>query len=325
LDQDTGSWKMSLPCTQAEAELIGALDPIDDLPVLLVREVEGTKPPAWAIEAYLEREPAADDIAAFRRLVPSAAGKQPDVEWLAPADWLTLSQAGLEPVSAGRFFVYTEAHADAVPEGAIAFRIEAGLAFGTGQHETTTGCLMMLDRIRREGGRFTDIADIGTGTGLLAFAALRLWSHARVVASDIDPIAIDVSRENAESNAVSLGTRAGTVELVTAPGMAHRRLRQRAPYDLVIANILAGPLIDLAPVLSAALEPGGTLILAGLLDHQAEAVAAAYRRQGMRLADTIVQGDWPTLRLIKRRRLPTRPGQTARPGSPAPGAPAEQW
>jgi len=326
MGQDSGSWKLSLPCTQAEAEIIGAMDPADDLPVLLAREIEGTRPPAWVVEAYLEQEPAADQVAAFRRLVPSASGKAPEVEWLAPADWLTISQAGLQPVRAGRFFVHTEAHADAVPQDAIAFRIEAGRAFGTGQHETTTGCLLMLDRMRFEGGRFTDIADIGTGTGLLAFAALRLWPNACVVASDIDPIAIDVSRENAVGNGVPLGIRAGMVELVTAPGMAHRRLRRRAPYDLVIANILAGPLIDLAPVLSAALDPGGSLILAGLLDHQADAVAAAYRRQGMRLADNVVQGEWPTLRLIKRRRLrPVRSGQGARPGSPVPGAPAERW
>lgn len=317
---------MSLPCTQAEAELIGAIDPIDDLPVLLAREIDGSRPPTWVIEAHLEHEPAAAHIAAFRQLVPSAGGKAPDIEWLAPADWLTMSQAGLEPVSAGRFFVYTAAHADAAPNDAIAFRIEAGRAFGTGQHETTTGCLLMLDQIRREGARFAEIADIGTGTGLLAFAALRLWPRASVVASDIDPIAIEVSRENAENNAIPLGVRPGMVELVTAAGMAHRRLRQRAPYDLVIANILAGPLIDLAPVLSAALEPGGTLLLAGLLDHQADGVAAAYRRQGMRLAGSVVQGEWPTLRLVKRRRLrPARSGQASRPGSPARGAPAEQW
>ncbi len=326
MGQNIGSWKMSLPCVQAEAEAIAVAEPLDNLPVLLAREIEGSRPPRWVIEAYLDQEPTAEDIDGFQELVPSAARQIPEVEWLAPADWLTISQAGLEPVSAGRFFVYTKAHADAVPEDAIAFQIEAGRAFGTGQHETTTGCLLMLDQIRREGARFAEIADIGTGTGLLAFAALRLWPRASVVASDIDPIAIDVSRENAENNSIPIGARPGMVELVTAAGMAHRRLRQRAPYDLVIANILAGPLIDLAPVLSAALEPGGTLLLAGLLDHQADAVAAAYRRQGMRLAGTVVQGEWPTLRLIKRRRLrPARSGQASRPGSPVRGAPAEQW
>lgn len=305
MSQSTGSWKISLPCLQAEAEAVES----EEFPAISSREVEGTNPPQWAIEVFLPDEPTEAQIAAFRALVPSAADQQPNIEWLAPADWLTISQAGLDPVSAGRFFVHTAIHADNVPEGMIAFRIEAGQAFGTGQHETTTGCLLMLDQLRRGGERFRNVADIGTGTGLLAFAALRLWPGANIIASDIDPIAIAVAAENAEANAVTLGTRPGMVELVTAPGMAHRRLRRRAPFDLIIANILAGPLIDLAPVLSTALAPGGTLILAGLLDHQADDVAAAYRRQGLRLAGDIMRGEWPTLRLVKRRQI--RPGRSA--------------
>ncbi|MGE3747806.1 MAG: 50S ribosomal protein L11 methyltransferase [Sphingomonadaceae bacterium] len=305
MSQSTGSWKVSLPCLQAEAETVES----EAFPAISSREVEGTNPPQWVIEAFLPNEPTEAQIAAFRTLVPSAADQPPNIEWLAPADWLTISQAGLDPVRAGRFFVHTAVHAENVPEDMIAFRIEAGQAFGTGQHETTTGCLLMLDQLRRGGERFRNIADIGTGTGLLAFAALRLWPGANVIASDIDPIAIAVAAENAEVNGVTLGTRPGMVELVTAPGMAHRRLRRRAPFDLIIANILAGPLIDLAPVLSTALAPGGTLILAGLLDHQADDVAAAYRRQGLRLAGDIMGGEWPTLRLVKRRQI--RPGRSA--------------
>lgn len=303
MNESAGSWKMSLPCLQAEAEAVADSEPVDGFSAILGREIDPANPTRWAIEAYLADEPAADEISLFQSFAPSAAGRKPDIEFIAPADWVTLSQSGLEPVSAGRFFVHTALHADAVPDGAIAFQIEAGQAFGTGQHETTTGCLMTLDRIRREGGRFKDIADIGTGTGLLAFAALKLWPGANVIASDIDPVAIEVARENADSNAIQLGTRTGAVELVTAAGMAHRSLRRRAPFDLIIANILAGPLIDLAPVLSNALAPGGTLILAGLLDHQAEAVASAYRQRGLRLAGSVVRGEWPTLRLIKRRRI----------------------
>jgi ribosomal protein L11 methyltransferase len=293
---------MSLRCAQAEAEAVAAAEPIDELPVLLARELDPAKPTEWAIEAYLEDEPDAAILNQFRGLLPNVGSQAPEIEWIAPADWLTVSQAGLEPVRAGRFFVYTSAHAAEVPPDAIAFRIEASRAFGTGHHETTTGCLLTLDQLKREGARFANIADIGTGTGLLAFAALRLWPSANAIASDIDPIAIEVSHINAEANAIPVGTLPGTVELVTAAGMAHRRLRRRAPYDLLIANILAGPLIDLAPVLSAALAPGGTLILAGLLDHQAEAVATAYRRHGLRLAGRVVRGDWPALRLVKRRR-----------------------
>jgi SAM-dependent methyltransferase len=161
-----------------------------------------------------------------------------------------------------------------VPPDAIALEIDAGRAFGTGQHETTSGCLVALSRLKGAGLSFGNIADIGTGTGLLAFAALRLWPLAEVIASDIDPVSIEVSAENAAINRVPIGRARGEVELVVAPGLDHPRLKARAPYDLLIANILAAPLIELAPALSGAIEPGGRLILAGLLQTQAEAVLA---------------------------------------------------
>jgi ribosomal protein L11 methyltransferase len=223
------------------------------------------------------------------------------VEKLGDADWVTLSQAGLEPIRAGRFFVHTPAHRGSVPGGAVALEIDAGRAFGTGQHETTTGCLIALDRIRAAGVRIANLADIGTGSGLLAFAALRLWPGARAIASDVDPVAIEVAAENAAVNGIQLGRTRGRLELAVAAGMDHPRLAARAPYDLVIANILAGPLIELAPSLAVALAPGGRLILAGLLDRQAEAVAAAYWRQGMMAVARIERGDWPTLVLRGRR------------------------
>jgi ribosomal protein L11 methyltransferase len=226
---------------------------------------------------------------------------RPSAERLGDEDWVTLSQAGLMPIRAGRFFVHTPSHRDEVPTNAVAFEIDAGRAFGTGQHETTTGCLIALDRLKAQGARAANLADIGTGTGLLAFAAMHLWPTAAAAASDIDPIAIEVAAANAAINHVSLGRARGQLELVVAAGMDDRRLRARAPYDLVIANILAGPLIDLAPSLARALAPGGRLILAGLLATQADKVAAAYRRQGMAPAMRIEGGDWPTLVMRKRK------------------------
>ena len=300
-----GSWKLSLPCTKAEAEALAGDVPelalLDEPPVLMTSEPDPARPDLWLLEAHVEREPDTGLIALVRGLVPSAAGIAPTIEHIPEEDWVTLSQAGLEPIRAGRFHVRTPASGESPPEGTIPFVIEAGRAFGTGHHETTTGCLTMIDRIRSQGLRFDDIVDVGTGTGLLAFAALAVWPRARVVASDIDPVAIVVTAENATVNHVRQGRGHGCIELLTAPGLAHSRLRARAPYDLIIANILAGPLIELAPVLGGALLPGGSLILAGLLDTQAERVAAAYRREGLRLADSIVLGDWPTLRMIKRR------------------------
>src|SRR5439155_4211681 len=189
------------------------------------------------------------------------------------------------------------------PGYAITLEIDAGRAFGTGHHETTTGCLLAIDSLKRRGARFANILDLGTGTGLLAFAAHRLWPAARVMASDIDPVAIHVAEENARANAVPSGRAPGQIELIVAPGLRHRRLRARAPFDLILANILAGPLIELAPSLAAALATGGTLILAGLLDHQAEGLTAAYRRRGLMLQHSILRGDWPTLLLRKRRRI----------------------
>jgi len=237
----------------------------------------------------------------LRALAPSARGAAPEAAPVEEQDWVTLSQQGLEPIRAGRFFVHTPAHRHAVPSDSIALEIDAGRAFGTGQHETTTGCLLALGRLKEGGASFADILDLGTGTGLLAFAAMRLWPAARATASDIDPVSIEVSAENAAINGVKLGRARGQVELAVAAGLDHARLKLRAPYDLIVANILAGPLIELAPSVAAALEPGGRLILAGLLDHQAARVASAYRREGLMLSSTIERGEWPTLVMRKRR------------------------
>jgi len=300
-----GSWKITLPCTREEGEMLGGDLPelalLDPPPTVMTSEPDPARPDAWQLDVYVEDEPDAALIAMIASLVPSAKGTKPVISHIAEEDWVTLSQSGLEPIRAGRFFVHTRHNAAAAPEGMTGLLIDAGRAFGTGHHETTTGCLMMLDRLRRNGHRFDDIADIGTGTGLLAFAAHKLWPAAKVIASDIDPVSIDVSVENAEVNKIVVGRGRGRVELVVAAGLAHRRLKARLPYDLLIANILAAPLIELAPVLGGAVLPGGSLILAGLLDGQAEAVARAYRRQGLYLADRIARGEWPTLRMVKRR------------------------
>lgn len=300
------SWKLTLPCTRIEAEQLAGEIPmlaeLDPPPVLMTSEPDPARPEEWRLDAYFEAKPDDATVALIRSLVPSAKRRKPLIEKLAQEDWVAISQAGLEPIRAGRFFVHTPQQAADIPDDMIAFEIAAGRAFGTGHHETTSGCLMMLDRLKQHGARFDHIADIGTGTGLLAFAALALWPRAAVIASDIDPIAIDVSDENAEANAIAIGTGRGQVELAVAAGMAHRRIVARAPYDLVIANILAGPLIELAPAIATTIFPGGSLILAGLLDHQADRVARAYRRQGMRLAGRITLGDWPILHMVKRPR-----------------------
>lgn len=218
---------------------------------------------------------------------------EPRVEELGEADWVTMSQAGLQPIRAGRFYVHTPMYRS-VPPGTVPFEIDASLAFGTGQHATTSGCLEVLDRLEREGKRFANIADIGTGTGLLAFAALSLWPEARCIATDIDPVAVHVARDNAAINGVKLGHAAGELLLGAADGMDSPLLAARAPFDLLIANILAGPLIELAQDFATALAPGGVIVLAGLLDTQAGAVSSAYEKQGLSVRDRGF-GEWAVL------------------------------
>ncbi|MBW8294900.1 50S ribosomal protein L11 methyltransferase [Sphingopyxis sp.] len=298
------SWLISLPCTRAEAEAVSDGSPLDALaepPVVVTREIDEDAG-LWQLDAYMDDKPGAALLSLLQSLVPSAKGHKPIVEQLVEQDWVTLSQQGLEPVQAGRFFVHTSSYADRVPPGTTPFLIDASQAFGTGGHDTTAGCLAMLDRLKRKGIAPRDIADIGTGTGLLAFAAMALWPAARTIASDIDPASIFVTRDNAAINHVPLGRGSGALTLEVAPGTDHPAIRHRAPYDLVIANILAGPLITLAPDIAVATAPGGHAILAGLIARQMEPVLAAYRAQGFRLAARGGSSEWPCLLLVKRRR-----------------------
>ena len=300
------SWKLILPCTRAEAEAIDFEDPalaaILPPPVLLTSERVEDDPQSWQLEAFFDGKPNSAALAAVQALVPSAGGRKPVAEKIRDMDWVTLSQAGIEPVHAARFYVHTDTNKGVGPAGTKAFRIDAGLAFGTGTHQTTAGCLIALDRLKRDGARFANLLDLGTGTGLLAFAAMHLWPRALATASDIDPRSVEVTAENAGLNGVAVGGGQGELILAAAAGLEHPLLIGRAPYDLIIANILAGPLVELAPSIGVVLAEGGTLILAGLLNTQVETVARAYRRQGLRLVRRTDRGDWPTLTLVKRAR-----------------------
>ena len=287
------SWRVTLHCTRAEAEAVPDSDHLfqfsDSPPVLVADEPDPHAPDDWRIHAYFVDQPTTQELVLLGRM---AAAGEPEVEHLGEDDWVTMSQAGLEPIRAGRFFVHTPSH---LPDDhAINFEIDAGLAFGTGQHDTTAGCLAALDRLETSGRRFTNIADIGTGTGLLAFAALALWPAAKGIATDIDPISIDVIADNARLNHVTIGHGAGELLLAVADGLDHEMLVARQPFDLLIANILAGPLIDLAPSFARAVAPGATLVLAGLLDTQADAVIASYEAEGMTVTERGIR-EWCVL------------------------------
>lgn len=283
------SWRVTLPCTRAEAEAIDAADDLAIDAVLMTSEEVEDDRERWRLDAYMEHEPDAAMLAALRALVPSAAATEPAVTPLTAQDWVTLSQAGLEPISEGRFVVHTSAHPMEAPPGGRAFLIDAGQAFGTGHHATTSGCLAMLDSLADR--VVTNVIDLGTGTGLLAFAARHLWPAAQVTATDIDPAAIAVTRENMAANDVD------GIALVVADGALSEAIAARAPYDLVIANILAGPLISMAPEVAAIAAPRAAIVLAGLLETQRAEVVAAFERCGCELEAVDRRGDWTILRL----------------------------
>ena len=287
------SWIATLPCTRAEADSAALLDdPFpgrDDWPSLSATEVAA----GWELNLYSEKQPDDALLAALAALAPSAA-HPPLVRPLADQDWVTLSQAGLEPVDIGRFHIHTAEHPGRARPGQWPIRIDAGLAFGTGQHGTTAGCIAAAVRLSRH-RRFRNILDVGTGSGLLAFAAARLHPRARVTASDLDPVAVDVARDNLRLNHFRPGAAPGHIRMLTAPGVEHRLIAASAPYDLVFANILAGPLTALAPSLSAIVGKGGYLILAGLLQPQMARLRAAYSARGLQLVWRSPRAEWPVL------------------------------
>jgi len=297
------SWKLVAhapkPAVQRALAAHEALEDWDADIVLTGSEVAENRPDEWVLEAYLPRRPGENDRAAIESLFPDGAPELA-AEELPETDWVIETQRSVTPIRAGRFHVHTPDYpADEAP-GIIDLTIPAAQAFGTGQHATTAGCLAMLDAMRQRGVVVRSGADVGTGTGLLAFAALALWPSARMVASDIDGVCESVVAENARLNAVRLGTGRGQVAMVTAEGADHALIQRRAPYDLIMANILAGPLIGLAGDFADLAAPRGSLLLAGLLETQEPAVRAAYRTAGFRLAARVVNGDWSILWLRKR-------------------------
>lgn len=274
-------WKAVVNLRKSEsADVIALLELTPPLPQAVLISEEPFKDEA-AVEALYAVMPDGE-------LLGRLAGKPVHVSLLPDADWIKLSQEGLPPVRAGRFFVYGAHDRGKVPDGVIHIRIEAGLAFGTGHHKTTALCLSLLSDLAKK-RRYKNVLDLGCGTGLLAIGAAKLWRR-KVMASDIDAVAVQVTRENAASN----GERS-LVQAVTADGLAHPALVARKPYDLIIANILAGPLTRLAPQIAGAISDGGTIVLSGLLRWQENLVLAFYRPHGLVFRTARRQGPWSAL------------------------------
>ncbi|CDP52553.1 Ribosomal protein L11 methyltransferase [Devosia sp. DBB001] len=246
----------------------------------------------WVFEATVE-SPA--NVEAFNTLAREVLGGDVDfaIEAIDPEiNWVAKSLEGLQPVTAGGFYIYGSHETAPVPEGLIGLRIDAAQAFGTGHHETTTGCLEAIDRVL-ERAKPVNVIDIGTGTGVLAIAIAKK-TGLKVLATDIDPIAVTTTVENARDNDV-----AELIEGVVAEGLDSDVITAKAPYDLILANILAGPLMGLAPGMSRIAQPGASIILSGILETQAQGVIAAYAENGMPLLQRLQRKEWTTLILHK--------------------------
>ena len=276
-------WTVRVPAaSEAETAAIeAALEPI----ALALSSFETDGGRAWVTEALCGRWPSLYSVRAA--LAGTAAGEI-EIAAVPDKDWVAESQRELAPIRAERFFVHGSHFAGKPPRGSIAIEIDAGLAFGTGRHETTRGCLLALVRLAKA-RKFRRPLDLGTGSGILAIAMAKLWD-VEVLASDNDPQATKVARENAGLNGVG-----DQVRVVTGAGYAAPAVRGGGPYDLVTANILARPLMRLAPGLARHLAPKGIALLSGLLVEQEEMVLAAHRKVGLDVLWRIRLGDWSVL------------------------------
>jgi ribosomal protein L11 methyltransferase len=247
----------------------------------------------WEASIYMTAADETEIAAQFEELVNADF---PDLkverEALPDIDWIAKSLEGLKPVRAGRFLVHGSHDADKVRPHDIGILIEAGQAFGTGHHGTTAGCLNMIGDVLKS-RRVSNALDLGTGSGVLAIATHHL-AKIPVVATDIDPVAIRVARENVRINGIASG-----IHLATAPGFHHAVFREHGPFNLIIANILARPLMKLAPELVQHLSDDGTVILSGILSSQRWKVISAYNGAGLRHMRTTWMNGWVTIELRK--------------------------
>ncbi len=276
---------------KSQAEALGeALEELDPAPTGVgVFEVEDGKG-IWEVGGYFLDAPDDIDLA----LLSAAFGAGPFVVSEVPdQDWVAKVRRELPPVEAGRFFVYGSHDAALLPEGRVGLLIDAAMAFGTGHHGTTLGCLRAYDRLLNDARRFDNVLDLGCGTAVLAMAAARMGA-ASVLASDIDPVAVEVALANVKAN--RLEGRVGCVESI---GFDSPVVQAGAPFDLIFANILKGPLIELAPDIAAHLASGGLAILSGLLIEQAEEIVEVYQAQGFDLQSREDLGEWSALTLCR--------------------------
>jgi ribosomal protein L11 methyltransferase len=268
--------------------------PPDALSVFEEKPGDAPSGSRWRIEAYFSTPREAEALQSELDMLLGEPGPRFQSADIPDLNWVALSQAALPPVRASRFTVHGSHDRDRVPQGPNAILIEAGEAFGTAHHATTFGCLLALDRLSAA-RRFRNILDLGCGSGVLAIGAARAWPHAVIHVVDIDRQSVAVARENAAVNRV-----AARVAFTSGAGLAAPAIRNAAPFDLIVANILAGPLVALAPDIRRGAAPGAAVVLSGLLTREAAQVLAAYRAQGFALDAHRRYDGWSTLTLTKR-------------------------
>lgn len=256
--------------------------------------------PLWQVDIYFAKQPAPDFLSELMDYAGLADWSY-DLGPLEDRDWVSESQKLLSPVRAGRFLVFGSHDADKADDALINLQIDAGQAFGTGKHETTSACLSLLDGLA-DSMSTPSVLDIGTGSAVLALAVAKTWPSARITATDIDPVAVDVSRENCAINNIAARETVSQqpgIALLVADGLNHPALLSEQPYSIVFANILAGPLIDMAASIAASVEQNGVLILSGLLMSQKPDVLEAYQNKDMTLETDCERGEWAALQLRK--------------------------
>jgi ribosomal protein L11 methyltransferase len=288
-DEAAATWRVALQTSPtASAAIEGALDAFCD--AVSVFEIEEGR--LWSVEGVARRRPDEAAVTAAVALAAVSAGEAPPdltIERVPATDWLAATYTAFPPFAVGPFVIHGSHVADAVPPGKLGLLIDAATAFGSGEHPTTEGCLLAIDRLARSGRRPRRVLDMGCGTGILAFAAAKAFG-APVLACDIDPESVRVTRVNARMNRLSRRVRA-----LVSDGYRRREVADGGPYDLILANILARPLAAMAADLKRNLAPGGVAILAGLLARQERQVLAAHHLQGLRLVHRIPVRGWPTL------------------------------
>jgi ribosomal protein L11 methyltransferase len=251
-------------------------------------------PDRWRVEAYFDLDSGERDLVSELAGLIDWPMPSFDAETVPELNWVAISQAALPPVHAGRFAVHGSHDNSRIARGPNSILIDAGEAFGTAHHATTLGCLLAIDRLART-GRFSNLLDLGCGSGVLAIAAAKALPHLAIAAVDLDPQSVKVATDNVRLNGV-----ARRIALYVGNGLDHPKVRRRAPFDLFIANILAGPLIRLSPAIARAVVPGGTLVLSGILVPQAPEVIATYRAHGFHLQRHDRITGWSTLTLMRR-------------------------